>query len=214
MYAKYIKRMIDFVLSLLALILLSPVLLVLTVIGAVKMKGNPFFTQARPGKNGKIFKLVKFRTMTNEKDAQGKLLPDDKRLTRYGKMLRSTSMDELPELWNILKGDMSIVGPRPLLVEYLPYYNETEKHRHDVRPGLTGWAQVNGRNSVEWSKRFALDVYYVNNLTFALDLKIFCMTVQKVLSRSDVAENPDAEEGYFSDYRKQQWQQGEHGNLR
>lgn len=214
MYAKYIKRMIDFVLSLLALILLSPVLLVLTVIGAVKMKGNPFFTQARPGKNGKIFKLVKFRTMTNEKDAQGKLLPDDKRLTRYGKMLRSTSMDELPELWNILKGDMSIVGPRPLLVEYLPYYNETEKHRHDVRPGLTGWAQVNGRNSVEWSKRFALDVYYVNNLTFALDLKIFFMTVQKVLSRSDVAENPDAEEGYFSDYRKQQWQQGEHGNLR
>lgn len=214
MYAKYIKRMIDFVLSLLALILLSPVLLVLTVIGAVKMKGNPFFTQARPGKNGKIFKLVKFRTMTNEKDAQGKLLPDDKRLTRYGKMLRSTSMDELPELWNILKGDMSIVGPRPLLVEYLPYYNETEKHRHDVRPGLTGWAQVNGRNSVEWSKRFALDVYYVNNLTFALDLKIFFMTVQKVLGRSDVAENPDAEEGYFSDYRKQQWQQGEHGNLR
>lgn len=214
MYAKYIKRMIDFVLSLLALILLSPVLLVLTVIGAVKMKGNPFFTQARPGKNGKIFKLVKFRTMTNEKDAQGKLLPDDKRLTRYGKMLRSTSMDELPELWNILKGDMSIVGPRPLLVEYLPYYNETEKHRHDVRPGLTGWAQVNGRNSVEWSKRFALDVYYVNHISFALDLKIFFMTVQKVLSRSDVAENPDAEEGYFSDYRKQQWQQGEHGNLR
>lgn len=204
MYAKYIKRMIDFVLSLLALILLSPVLLVLTVIGAVKMKGNPFFTQARPGKNGKIFKLVKFRTMTNEKDAQGKLLPDDKRLTRYGKMLRSTSMDELPELWNILKGDMSIVGPRPLLVEYLPYYNETEKHRHDVRPGLTGWAQVNGRNSVEWSKRFALDVYYVNHISFALDLKVLFLTVQKVLGKDDIAENTGLAEGNFAELRRKQ----------
>ena len=204
MYARFFKRIIDIVLSLAALLILSPVLLVLTVIGAIKMKGNPFFTQDRPGKNEKIFKLVKFRTMTNEKDAQGKLLPDDMRMTGYGKMLRSTSLDELPELWNILKGDMSVIGPRPLLVEYLPYYNETERHRHDVRPGLTGWAQVNGRNSLEWGKRFAMDVYYVNNISPALDLKIFFMTVQKVIKRSDVAENTDAVEGNFAEIRRNQ----------
>ena len=192
MYAKFFKRVLDVILSLLALLFLSPVLVVLTILGAMKMKGNPFFTQERPGKNEKIFKLVKFRTMTNEKDAQGNLLPDDKRLTQYGKFLRSTSLDELPELLNILVGDMSIIGPRPLLVSYLPYYNETEKHRHDVRPGLTGWAQVNGRNSVEWEKRFALDV------------KIFFMTIQKVLYRSDVAEDTDAVEGNFAEIRKLQ----------
>lgn len=204
MYAKWFKRVLDFTLSLVALLILSPVLVILSVVGWIKMKGNPFFTQKRPGKDGKIFKLIKFRTMTNEKDAQGNLLPDDKRLTAYGKFLRSTSLDELPELWNILIGDMSIVGPRPLLVEYLPYYNETERHRHDVRPGLTGWAQVNGRNSVEWEKRFALDVYYVENLSFALDLKIFFMTIEKVFNRADVAENTDAVEGNFAEIRRQQ----------
>ena len=158
MYANCLKRFFDFSLSLIALLVLSPVLLVLIVLGAIKMKGNPFFTQKRPGKDEKIFKMIKFRTMTCEKDENGKLLPDEKRLTRYGKLLRSTSLDELPELLNILKGDMSIVGPRPLLVEYLPYYTEEERHRHDVRPGLTGLAQVNGRNSVNWDKRFCLDV--------------------------------------------------------
>ena len=158
MYKKYIKRILDFTLSLIALIVLSPVLLVLTVLGAVKMKGNPFFTQLRPGKDEKIFKLIKFRSMTCEKDRNGDLLPDEQRLTRYGKLLRSSSLDELPELINILKGDMSIVGPRPLLVKYLPLYNEEQRHRHDVRPGLTGLAQVNGRNAITWEERFALDV--------------------------------------------------------
>ena len=150
MYAKYFKRVLDFVLSLCALLVLSPVLVILTVLGAIKMKGNPFFTQQRPGKNEKIFKLIKFRSMTCEKDANGNLLPDDVRLTKYGRILRSTSLDELPELINILIGDMSIVGPRPLLVRYLPRYNAEQRHRHDVRPGLTGYAQVNGRNAITW----------------------------------------------------------------
>lgn len=187
MYAKFFKRLIDFILSLIALIVLSPVLLVLIILGAIKMKGNPLFTQLRPGKNEKIFKLIKFRSMTCEKDKDGKLLPDDVRLTRYGRILRSTSLDELPELINILIGDMSIVGPRPLLVEYLPYYSEEEQHRHDVRPGLTGWAQVNGRNNIgSWEERFAYDLDYVNNLTFAMDVKIVLMTVFKVIKRSDI----------------------------
>ena len=156
MYAKFFKRFLDFVLSLIALIVLSPILLILTVVGAIAMRGNPFFTQLRPGKidpktgREKIFLLIKFRTMSNKKDKDGKLLSDELRLNKYGRILRSTSLDELPELWNILKGDMSIVGPRPLLVEYLPYYTEEERHRHDVRPGLTGLAQVNGRNAISW----------------------------------------------------------------
>ena len=177
MYAKYLKRVIDFSLSLIALIVLSPLLLVLIVLGAVFMKGNPFFVQKRPGKNEKIISLLKFRTMTNEKDEEGKLLPDEIRLVSYGKFLRSTSLDELPSLINILIGDLSIIGPRPLLVEYLPWYTETEKHRHDVRPGLTGWAQVNGRNNVSWDRRFELDVEYVNNISFRFDLKIFLMVL-------------------------------------
>ena len=204
MYAKFFKRLIDFTLSLLALIVLSPVLLILIVLGAIKMKGNPFFTQLRPGKDEKIFKLIKFRSMTCEKDAAGNLLPDEQRLTKYGKLLRSTSLDELPELINILKGDMSIVGPRPLLVGYLPWYNETEKHRHDVRPGLTGWAQVNGRNSVCWDDRFKLDVEYVNNISLKLDIKILFMTVQKVLGGSDVAQDTRVAEGNFAQIRAEQ----------
>lgn len=202
MYAKYFKRVIDFSLSLIALIVLSPLLLVLIVLGTVFMKGNPFFVQKRPGKNEKIISLLKFRTMTNEKDEEGKLLPDEIRLVSYGKFLRSTSLDELPSLINILIGDLSIIGPRPLLVEYLPWYTEAEKHRHDVRPGLTGWAQVNGRNNVSWDRRFELDVEYVNNISFRFDLKIFFMTIKKVLKRSDIAEDTRIVEGNFADIRK------------
>lgn len=186
MYAKFFKRVIDFSLSLMALIVLSPVLLVLTIVGAIVMKGNPFFIQLRPGKNEKIFKLIKFRTMTCEKDADGNLLPDEKRLTKYGKFLRSTSLDELPEILNILIGEMSIVGPRPLLVKYLPRYNEEQRHRHDVRPGLTGLAQVNGRNAVSWEKKFEYDVHYVNNITFVGDMSIIIKTVGKVLKSDGI----------------------------
>ena len=170
MIYKYIKRILDIISSLLAIIILSPLLGVLTVIGAFEMKGNPFFTQERPGKDEKIFKLVKFRTMTNAKDKDGNILSDADRLTRYGKFLRNTSLDELPELFNILKGDMSVIGPRPLLVQYLPYYTEEERHRHDVRPGLTGWAQVNGRNNITWEEKFAWDVKYVNEMNLILDI--------------------------------------------
>ena len=178
-YARYIKRLMDFFLSLCAVIVLSPILLVLTVVGAVEMKGNPFFVQERPGKNEKIFKLIKFRTMTCEKDKEGKLLPDEQRITGYGNFLRHTSLDELPELFNILKGDMSIIGPRPLLPEYLPYYTETERHRHDVRPGLSGLAQINGRNAVTWEEKFSWDLKYVGNITFLGDIKIILLTVKK-----------------------------------
>lgn len=202
MYAKFFKRLIDFVLSMCALIVLSPLLIILTIVGAITMKGNPFFAQKRPGKNEKIISLLKFRTMTNEKDKDGNLLPDDKRLVPYGKFLRSTSLDELPSLINIFIGDLSIIGPRPLLIEYLPWYTDVEKHRHDVRPGLTGWAQVNGRNSVDWDTRFALDIEYVNNLSFAFDMKIFFMTIMKVLKRSDIADDTRAVEGNFAAIRK------------
>lgn len=202
MYAKCFKRIIDFILSLCALVVLSPLLIVLTIIGAICMKGNPFFVQKRPGKNEQIISLLKFRTMTNEKDKEGKLLPDDVRLVPYGKFLRSTSLDELPSLINIFIGDLSIIGPRPLLIEYLPWYTETEKHRHDVRPGLTGWAQVNGRNTVDWDRRFQLDVEYVNNVSFVFDLKIFFLTIQKVLKRSDIAEDTRVVEGNFAEIRK------------
>ena len=173
MYAKCFKRVIDFTLSLCALLVLSPLLLVLIILGAIFMQGNPFFTQERPGKDEKVFKLIKFRSMDNRKDSNGNLLPDSIRLNKYGRILRATSLDELPELINILNGDMSIVGPRPLRVYYLPWYTEEEKHRHDVRPGLTGWAQVNGRNNLDWDKRLALDVEYVRNISFAFDKDYF-----------------------------------------
>ena len=203
MYAKCFKRVLDFALSLLALIVLSPVLLVLTVLGAIKMKGNPFFTQLRPGKDEKIFKLIKFRSMTCEKDKDGKLLPDTQRLTRYGKILRSTSLDELPELINILKGDMSIVGPRPLLVEYLPYYTDEERHRHDVRPGLTGLAQVNGRNNIgSWEERFAYDLQYVQNCSLRQDIQILIQTVLKVIKRSDILVGNEITAGRLDTARK------------
>ncbi len=187
MYAKYGKRYLDFWISLIGLIVLSPVLIALTVIGAIKMKGNPFFTQERPGWHEKIFKLIKFRTMTNEKDKDGNLLPDEKRLNAYGKFLRSTSLDELPELINILKGDMAIIGPRPLLVRYLPRYNKEQHHRHDVRPGLTGYAQVHGRNALTWKKKFKMDVWYTRNISFGLDLKVLISTIIVVLRREGIS---------------------------
>lgn len=192
MYAKYIKRMLDAALSFCALLVLSPVLLVLTILGAIMMKGNPFFTQLRPGKGEKIFRLIKFRTMTCEKDADGNLLPDEVRLTKYGKFLRSTSLDELPELVNILLGQMSLVGPRPLLVRYLSRYNATQRRRHDVRPGLTGWAQVNGRNAISWQDKFRLDVEYVDKISFAMDVKILFMTVGKIFKREGISSETSA----------------------
>ena len=192
MYAQYIKRPLDFCCALAAILALSPLLLVLTVLGAVKMHGNPFFTQPRPGKGERIFRLVKFRTMTNERDAQGNLLPDDVRLNAYGKFLRSTSLDELPELFNILKGDMAVIGPRPLLVEYLPRYNSEQKHRHDVRPGLSGLAQVNGRNAITWEQKFKYDVEYVNNVTFLGDVKIILTTLKKAVKREGISQEGEA----------------------
>lgn len=191
-YEKYIKRFLDFTLSLSALVLLSPILLVFMIIGVIKMKGNPFFCQQRPGKNEKIFKLIKFRTMTNKKDKAGELLPDEQRLTSYGQFLRSTSIDELPELINILKGDMSIIGPRPLLVKYLPLYNEYQRHRHDVRPGLTGHAQVNGRNTLSWEEKFDMDVKYVRHITFIGDVKILLNTVFTVLKKDGISSETSA----------------------
>ena len=202
MYHKYLKRLFDFLLSLCAIIVLSPVLIILTLIGALAMKGNPFFTQLRPGKDEKIFKLIKFRTMTCAKDKNGKLLPDDDRLTKYGKFLRSTSLDELPELFNILVGDMAIVGPRPLLPAYLQYYTKEEKLRHSVRPGLTGLAQINGRNFIEWDDKLALDVKYVKNITLIGDIKILFLTAYKVVKRSDVLTKHDPNKISFIEQRK------------
>ena len=187
MYRSFFKRIFDFILSLTAIIILSPVLLLLTVIGAFLMGGNPFFTQDRPGKDGKVFKLFKFKSMNNKRDERGELLPDEKRLTYYGKFLRNTSLDELPELINILKGDMAIVGPRPLLVRYLTRYNKTQARRHEVRPGLTGLAQVNGRNAISWEEKFRYDVEYVDNLSLMLDIKIILMTVLKVVKRDGIS---------------------------
>lgn len=191
-YRVFFKRFYDIVLSGLAILLLSPVLLILIVLGAIKMKGNPFFTQLRPGKKGKIFRLIKFRTMTCEKDENGNLLPDEKRLTKYGKILRSTSLDELPELFNIFIGNMSIVGPRPLLVEYLPRYNDEQKRRHNTRPGLTGYAQVNGRNAISWEERFKLDVYYVDHISLFGDIGIIFKTVLSVIKREGISSETSA----------------------
>ena len=197
MYAKFFKRFLDFMLSLMALIMLSAFLLFLTLIGAIAMKGNPFFVQPRPGKKDKdgkekIFNLIKFRTMSNAKDKEGNLLPDEIRLNKYGRFLRSTSLDELPELFNILKGDMSIVGPRPLLVKYIPRYTEEQRRRHDVRPGLTGYAQINGRNAISWEERFAYDVEYVDNISFIGDIKIIFGTVKAVFKRSGITSETSA----------------------
>ena len=198
MYKNCFKRVFDFILSLTALIVLAPVFLVLIILGRKNMKGNPFFTQERPGKDGKIFKLIKFRSMSEEKDENGNYLSDDIRLNSYGKKLRSTSLDELPELINILKGDMAIVGPRPLLVQYLPLYNEEQRHRHDVRPGLTGLAQVNGRNQISWADKFRYDIKYVNNITLLGDIKIILKTVKNVLTHEGITGEGSSTVEYFN----------------
>ena len=197
-YRNFIKRILDILLSLLCLTLLSPVLLITAILVRFKLGSPVIFHQDRPGKDGKIFKLCKFRSMTDERDANGELLPDEVRLTSFGKALRSTSLDELPEFWNILKGDMSFVGPRPLLVQYLPLYNEEQRHRHDVLPGLTGLAQINGRNAITWEKKFEYDVEYVRNLSFMLDLKIVLGTIGKVLKRDGISSENSATMEFFT----------------
>lgn len=203
MYKKCIKRCLDFLLSLCGIIVLSPLLLVLCIFVRIKLGSPIFFKQERPGKDEKIFTLCKFRTMTDARDEKGELLPDAVRLTKFGKFLRATSLDELPELFNILKGDMSVIGPRPLLVSYLPYYTDRERLRHSVRPGLTGLAQVSGRNFLDWDRRFQKDVEYVEHLTFGMDLKVLWMTVQTVLGHTDeVAEDTNAAEGNFAEIRR------------
>ena len=204
MYAKYIKRMLDFLIALVGLVVASPILLIVAVLVRTKLGSPVLFTQERPGKDEKTFKLYKFRSMSDARDEQGNLLPDKDRLTPFGKMLRATSLDELPELFNILKGDMSLIGPRPLLVSYLPWYTEREQLRHTVRPGLTGLAQVSGRNSLVWDKRLEKDVEYVEHLSFMMDLKILFMTVKKVVCKDDVAEDTNVIEGNFAEIRKQQ----------
>lgn len=191
-YEKYIKRLLDILLSGGALLILWPVLLVTAILVRAKLGSPVIFCQERPGKDEKIFKLYKFRSMTDAKDENGKLLPDEIRLTKFGKLLRSTSLDELPELWNILRGDMSIVGPRPLLVKYLPLYNEEQRRRHAVRPGLTGWAQANGRNAIRWEEKFRLDVEYVDHISFALDVKTIWLTVKNVLRREGISSETAA----------------------
>lgn len=211
-YERFVKRPLDCFLSTCALIVLSPVIAFLTILGAIKMKGNPFFTQERPGridpKTGKekVFKLVKFRSMTNEKDENGILLPSTKRLTKYGKVLRASSADELAELFNIVKGDMAVVGPRPWTVSYLKYFTPEEHQRHSVRPGLTGLAQVHGRTAANWTERLKYDTEYVKSISFSNDAKIILMTVQKVLKHSDIVEAGC--QGNFDDYRRKQWADG------
>ena len=201
MYQK-VKRLLDILISLIALVVLSPVLLATALLVRVRLGSPVIFHQERPGYHEKIFKLCKFRTMTDARGADGALLPDEQRLTRFGKMLRSTSLDELPELWNILKGEMSLFGPRPLLVRYLPYYTKEERRRHDVRPGLTGLAQVNGRNALGWEARFAYDLEYVDHLTFGMDLKIVLLSAAKVVKRSGTLSGADQVVADFDEYRK------------
>lgn len=187
LYSQYFKRPIDLVLSLTAFIVLLPVFLVVTILLAIANDGKPFFLQPRPGKNGRIFRVIKYKTMNDKRDAQGNLLPDADRLTPIGSFVRKTSLDEIPQLLNVIKGDMSLIGPRPLLVEYLPLYNETQRRRHEVRPGITGWAQVNGRNAISWEEKFRYDVWYVDNISFMLDVKIIFMTIGKVFKSEGIS---------------------------
>ena len=193
MYKHFFKRVIDFTIVLVALLIIWPILLVITIWLHFANKGaGAFFFQERPGKDGKIFKVIKFKTMTDERDAEGNLLPDAERLTKVGKFVRSTSIDELPQLINVLKGDMALIGPRPLLVQYLPLYSKEQARRHEVRPGITGWAQCNGRNSISWTKKFELDVWYVDNCTLWTDIKVIWITIQKVLKRADISQEGQA----------------------
>lgn len=192
-----LKRLFDIFVSASVLLILAPILLVVALLVATKLGRPIVFSQARPGLNGKVFTMYKFRSMTDERDESGELLPDNVRLTPFGRFLRSTSLDELPELWNILRGDMSLVGPRPLLVQYLPLYNDEQKKRHNVRPGVTGWAQVNGRNAIAWDEKFKLDVWYVENQSFLLDIKIIFLTVLRVVQRKDISAEGEATTKYF-----------------
>lgn len=193
MYAHFLKRLIDFTIVFMVLLIIWPILLLITIWLHFANKGaGTFFTQERPGKNGKIFKVIKFKTMTDERDEKGNLLPDADRLTAVGKFVRSTSIDELPQLINVLKGDMALIGPRPLLPQYLPLYNKEQARRHEVRPGITGWAQVNGRNAISWSKKFELDVWYVDHCSFCLDLKIIFLTIKKVFIREGISQEGQA----------------------
>ena len=192
MYKNFFKRFIDFLLALLGFLLLSPVFLLVCIGLCFANKGKPFFVQHRPGKNERIFQIIKFKTMNDKKDAEGNLLPDDQRLTAIGAFVRKTSLDEIPQLINVLKGDMSLIGPRPLLVQYLPLYNQEQKRRHEVRPGITGWAQVNGRNAISWKQKFEYDVWYVDNISFALDIRILFLTLKKVFIREGITQEGQA----------------------
>lgn len=199
MYKNCFKRMIDCCLAMVAIVVLSPVMAVVAVLLAVANKGaGVVFTQTRPGKNGRLFKVMKFKTMTDERDENGNLLPDAQRLTKTGKFIRSTSLDELPQLFNVLKGDMALIGPRPLLPQYLPLYSKEQARRHDVRPGITGWAQVHGRNAISWKKKFELDVWYVDHCSFWLDLKIILLTVKKVVVREGITKEGQATTEFFN----------------
>ncbi|MGY3794354.1 sugar transferase [uncultured Aquimarina sp.] len=186
MYQSFIKRIIDFTLSFIGILFLSPIILILIVLLAIANGGKPFFFQSRPGKNERIFKIIKFKSMNDKKDENGELLPFDQRITKTGKFIRKYSLDEIPQLFNVVKGDMSLIGPRPLLVKYLPLYNDVQKKRHDVKPGITGWAQVNGRNAISWDEKFKLDVWYTENISFKLDIKIIIKTIKKVLFKEDI----------------------------
>lgn len=192
MYRAFFKRLVDFLVALIALIVLSPVVLLLILIISIANRGTPFFTQSRPGLHARVFRVFKFKTMNDRRDSNGNLLPDKDRLTRVGKFIRSTSLDELPQLFNVLIGDMSLIGPRPLLVKYLPLYNVTQARRHEVRPGITGWAQVNGRNAISWEQKFEFDVWYVDHCSFVLDLRIVLMTIQKVIKRDGISAGNEA----------------------
>ena len=198
MYKHFFKPLFDFILSFLAIIILSPFFILFTPVVAVAMKGNPFFVQKRPGKNGKIFNMIKYRTMTNAKDEEGNLLPDADRLTKFGKLMRKLSLDELPEIFNILVGQMSIVGPRPLLVQYLTLYSERQARRHEVKPGLTGLAQVSGRNAISWEQKFEKDVYYVEHISIWLDIKIFFLTIVKIFKREGISQEGQATMEFFT----------------
>lgn len=199
MYSHFLKRILDFLIVFCVLVTIWPILLLLIIWLHFANKGaGVFFTQERPGKNGKIFKVIKFKTMTNECDANGDLLPDEQRLTKVGKFIRSTSVDELPQLINVLRGDMALIGPRPLLPQYLPLYNKEQARRHEVRPGITGWAQVNGRNAISWTKKFELDVWYVDHCSFILDLRIIVLTIKKVFVREGISSETSATMEYFT----------------
>ena len=203
MYKHFLKRFFDFWISLIALIIISPILLVVTIWLHFANKGaGAFFFQERPGKDGKIFKVVKYKTMTDERDANGELLPDSERLTKVGRFVRSTSIDELPQLFNVLKGDMALIGPRPLLVQYLPYYTKREQLRHTVRPGISGWAQVHGRNTAKWDGRLELDAYYAEHVSLWLDLKVIAITIKNVLMRKDISVDSNAVEPYLDEERR------------